>query len=111
VSIGPILALAGVREALAARREVVVGVSPIVGGAPVAGMADKLMPAAGLEVSAVGAARAYEGLLGAWVIDEVDRALAPDVEGLGLKVAVTDTIMATDEVSEAMARAALELVS
>ncbi len=111
VSLGPILALGGVRDALAARRDTVVGVSPIVGGAPVAGMADKLMPAAGLDVTAVGAARAYEGLLGGWVIDEADRALAPDVEGLGINVAVTDTIMADDDVSETIARTALALVS
>ena len=63
VSIGPILAVPGVREAVAARRGPVVGVSPIVGGAPLAGMADRLMPVAGLEVSALGAARAYRDLL------------------------------------------------
>lgn len=110
-SVAPILALAGVRQAVAWRRETVVGISPIVGGAPVRGMADRLMPAAGLEVSAIGAALAYEGLLGSWVIDEADRALAARIEGLGLKVAVTDTIMATDEVAESVARTALGLVA
>jgi hypothetical protein len=74
-------------------------------------MADKLMPAAGLAVTAVGAARAYEGILGAWVLDEVDRSLAAEAEGLGLKVGVTDTIMASDEVAEAIARTALGLVA
>ena len=54
----------------------VVGVSPIVGGRPLAGMADRLMPVVGLEVTAVGAARAYEGVLDAWVIDETDAHLA-----------------------------------
>jgi LPPG:FO 2-phospho-L-lactate transferase len=112
VSVGPILAVPGVREAVAARRDAVVGVSPIVGGAPVAGMADKLMPVAGLEVSALGAARAYEGLLGGWVIDDADRALAGRIAGeLGLRVEVTDTIMRDDGVSEALARTALDLVS
>jgi LPPG:FO 2-phospho-L-lactate transferase len=110
-SIGPVLAVPGVRETLAARRETVVGISPIVGGAPIRGMADKLMPAAGLAVTAVGAARAYEGILGAWVLDEVDRSLAAEAEGLGLKVGVTDTIMASDEVAEAIARTALGLVA
>lgn len=109
-SIGPILALRGMREALAARRDRVVGVSPIVGGAPLAGMADRLMPVAGVEVSAVGAARFYRGLLGAWVMDEVDRDLAPRAEELGLRVAVTDTIMADDGKAEAVARTALELL-
>jgi LPPG:FO 2-phospho-L-lactate transferase len=112
VSVGPILAVPGVREAVAARRAAVVGISPIVGGAPLAGMADKLMPIAGLEVSALGAARAYDGLLGGWVIDEADRALADRIGGeLGIRVAVTDTIMRDDRVSEALARTALDLVA
>jgi LPPG:FO 2-phospho-L-lactate transferase len=75
-------------------------------------MADKLMPIAGLEVSALGAARAYDGLLGGWVIDEADRALADGIAGeLGIRVAVTDTIMRDDGVSEALARTALDLVA
>ena len=65
VSLGPILAVRGVRDAVGARRPAVVGVSGIVGGAPLAGMADKLMPAVGLEVTAAGAATAYLRLLGA----------------------------------------------
>src|SRR5258706_1640278 len=67
-SIGPILAVPGIRDALSARRERVVGVSGIVGGAPLAGMADKLMPVAGVEVTAAGAADYYPGLLAGWVI-------------------------------------------
>jgi LPPG:FO 2-phospho-L-lactate transferase len=109
-SLGPILAVAGVREALAERRERVVGISGIVGGAPLAGMADKLMPVMGLEVSAAGAAAAYAGLLGAWVIDEVDRHLAPRIEASGVRVGVTDTIMTDDAAAEALARFALGLV-
>ncbi len=108
VSIAPILAVPGVREAVAARRDRVVGVSPIVAGAPVRGMADRLMPAAGIEVSAVGTARSYEGLLSAWVIDERDADRAGEIEGLGLRVAVTDTIMSGDAEAEALARAALD---
>src|SRR5437588_11560872 len=109
-SIGPILALPGIRDALARRRDRVVGVSPIVGGAPLRGMADKLMPVAGLEVSAVGAARAYAGLLGGWVIDDADRHLAGHVEPTGFRGGVTDTIMTDDEAAEALARFALELM-
>jgi LPPG:FO 2-phospho-L-lactate transferase len=108
VSIGPILEVPGIRDAVAARRDVAAGVSPIVGGMPVRGMADKLMPAAGVEVSAAGAAACYEGLLSAWVIDEVDRALAPRIEATGPRVTVTDTIMADDDAAEALARVALE---
>jgi LPPG:FO 2-phospho-L-lactate transferase len=103
VSIGPILSVRGIREAVASKRPNVVGVSPIIGGAPVSGMADRLMPAVGLEVSAVGAARAYEGLGAAWVIDDVDRGLAPAVERLGLRCAVTDTVMSDDAAAERLA--------
>ncbi len=106
-SIGPILAVPGIREALRARRERVVGVSGIVGGAPLAGMADKLMPVAGVEVTAAGAAECYRGLLAGWVIDEVDRDLGPRIEATSLRVAVTDTIMTDDAKAEALARTAL----
>jgi len=109
-SIGPILAVPDVREALGARRDRVVGISPIVGGAPLAGMADRLMPVAGFAVTAVGAAECYAGLLRAWVIDEADRALASRVEALGLRVKVTDTIMTDDAKAAALARTALDLL-
>jgi LPPG:FO 2-phospho-L-lactate transferase len=108
VSIAPILAVPGVRAALASRRDIVAGVSPIVAGAPVRGMADRLMPAAGLEVSAFGAASAYRGLISGWVIDRQDERLAGRIEGeLGLAVTVTDSIMTDDDDSERVARAAL----
>ena len=107
VSIGPILAVEGLREAVA--RKPVVGISPIVGGRPLAGMADRLMPVVGLEVSAAGAARAYDGLLDAWVIDDADARLADRVrEETGARVAVTDTVMRDDEVAERLARVALD---
>ncbi|MEX1046826.1 MAG: 2-phospho-L-lactate transferase [Actinomycetota bacterium] len=109
-SIGPVLAVPGIREALAARRDRVVGISPIVGGAPLRGMADKLMPVVGLEVSALGAARAYEGLLGSWVIDDRDRELSKSIEEFGIRVGVTDTIMDDDAKAEGLARFALEMV-
>jgi LPPG:FO 2-phospho-L-lactate transferase len=106
VSIGPILAIQGLREAVAARP--VVGISPIVGGRPLAGMADRLMPVVGMEVSAAGAARAYDGLLDAWVIDEVDGRLADRVRAeTGARVAVTDTVMRDDEIAEQLARVAV----
>ena len=109
VSTGPILAVPGVRDAVAARP--VVGISPIVGGRPLAGMADRLMPVVGLEVSAVGAAHAYADLLDAWVIDAADERLADRIrDEVGVRVGVTDTVMRDDAVAEALARAALELV-
>jgi LPPG:FO 2-phospho-L-lactate transferase len=109
-SLGPILAVPGIRAAVAARRDVVVGISGIVGNAPIAGMADKLMAAMGLEVSAAGAAAAYEGLLGAWVVDDTDRGLADAIRSTGVRVAVTDTIMTDDAKAEALARVALSLL-
>jgi LPPG:FO 2-phospho-L-lactate transferase len=112
VSVGPVLAIPGVRSAIAARREVVAGVSPIVGGVPLAGMADKLMPSVGMEVSAAGVARAYADLLGAWVIDEIDAGLAPALsDELAIPVEVTDTVMLDDDVAEALARVVLGSVA
>jgi LPPG:FO 2-phospho-L-lactate transferase len=93
VSVGPILALPGVREALRATRAPVVAISPIVGGAAIKGPAVPLMRATGHEVSALGVARAYADILDGMVIDQLDEALAPAIEALGLRVAVTDTIM------------------
>jgi LPPG:FO 2-phospho-L-lactate transferase len=112
VSIGPILSVPGVRDAIVARTGPVVGVSPIVGGAPLAGMADKLMPVAGLEVSALGAARAYRDLLSGWVIDDRDAGSAPAIAAeLGIAVAVTDTVMRDDEVAAAVATTAVDLAT
>ena len=108
-SIGPILAVVGVRESLSARRDRGSGISPIVGGAPVRGMADKLLPADGVEVSAAGAASYYRGLVRGWVIDEVDRSLAASVERLGFDVVVAPTLMVDDEAAESLARAAVHL--
>jgi LPPG:FO 2-phospho-L-lactate transferase len=110
VSTGPILAVAGIRPAVAARP--VVGISPIVGGRPLAGMADRLMPVVGLEVSAVGAGRAYDGLLDAWVIDRADAQLADRARAeLGVPVTVTDTVMTDDDVAAALARTALDALA
>lgn len=112
VSIGPILAVPQIRPALASMRMRACGISPIVEGAPLRGMADKLMPLLGVEVTATGAATCFEGLLKGWIIDERDRALAPDIESLGLAVGVTDTIMPEDDdaPAAALARFALDMV-
>lgn len=110
-SIAPILAVPGMGEAVRARRDRAVGVSPIVAGAPLRGMADRLMPAAGLEVSSYGAASAYRGLLSAFLIDERDGSLARRIQDeLGMRVGTTDTIMGDDEDAERVAGAALGLI-
>jgi LPPG:FO 2-phospho-L-lactate transferase len=111
VSIGPILAIPGILDAVTARRGAAVGISGIVGGGPVSGMADKLMPAAGIEVTAAGVAEHYRDLLSAWLLDDIDRDLVPRVESLGIRCAATDTIMVDDERAEAVARAALALLT
>jgi len=108
VSIGTILAIPGIRAALTGVP--VVGVSPIVGGAVVRGMADRLLPATGSEVSALAVAERYADFLDGWVIDEKDATLDRAVADLGIRVAVTDTIMRSPEVAEAVARTALALV-
>ena len=110
VSIDPILAVPGIGDAVRTRRGRVAGVSPIVRGAPLAGMADRLLPVAGVEVTAAGVAAYYgeRGLLGAWVFDEADAPLEARVRALGLRVSLTDTIMVDDVASERLAGAALE---
>jgi LPPG:FO 2-phospho-L-lactate transferase len=107
VSVGPILAVPGIRALVSKRRAVVAGVSPIVGGAPLRGMADRLLPTLGVEVSAAGVAEHYRDVVGGWVIDRIDAASADRVAALGLRVAVTDTIMSDDDAAEALARVAL----
>ncbi len=109
VSIGPILALPGVREALAQGRAPVVAVSPIIGGAPVKGPADRLLRGIGAEVSALGVARLYQGVCDGFVLDERDAALREPVEALGLRVTVTATLMRDDAVSARLAARALTL--
>jgi LPPG:FO 2-phospho-L-lactate transferase len=94
VSIGPVLAVPGVRPAVVARRDDVVAVSPIVAGAALRGPADRLMAELGHEASVVGVARLYAPLASTLVIDEADAALADAVEAEGLRCVVAPTVMA-----------------
>ena len=107
VSIAPILAVPGVRDAIEAAPCRVVAVTPIVGGAPVRGMADRLLPAWGVEVSARGVAGLYAGLADAFVLDAVDADQAAEVADLGLEPVVVPTLMRTVEDAAALAKAAL----
>ena len=107
VSIGPVLAVPGVRAAVAARRKDVVAVSPIVAGAALKGPADRLLTELGHESSVVGVARIYAELAATLVIDAADEALAGAVEAEGLRCVVTDTIMSSPERSAALARSVL----
>jgi LPPG:FO 2-phospho-L-lactate transferase len=111
VSIAPILAVPGIRDAIgdARRRGTrVAAVSPIVGGRALRGPADRMLAALGEEVSALGVARRYVGLADAFVIDLADAALAPDVERLGMRAVVAESVMTDDVSRAALARAVLE---
>jgi LPPG:FO 2-phospho-L-lactate transferase len=94
VSIGPILALPGVREAVAAKGSL--AVSPIVAGRALRGPADRMLGSLGHEVSALGVARLYVGLVQRFVIDEADANLAPAVQALGMSASVLPTVMRSD---------------
>ncbi len=93
VSIGPILAVPGYREALEATNTPVVAVSPIIAGKAIKGPADKMLATLGHEVSSVGVAKIYQGLVDGMVIDDADADLAPKIESLGMKALVTRSIM------------------
>jgi LPPG:FO 2-phospho-L-lactate transferase len=111
ISIGPILAVPGVRDVLRRRRDRVVGVSPIIAGAPVKGPADRLMQPLGVEVSCVGVARSYADVCGTLVIDAGDASRAPEVEALGVRAVVADTLMTDARVAAALARHTLDAVA
>ena len=109
VSIGPVLALPGVRESLRAGPARVVGLSPIVDGAVIRGMADKCLPVLGVPVSADGVgnhygARKSDGILDGWLVHETDRADVP-----GVDVRAVPLLMRGPEATAAMAQAALDL--
>jgi LPPG:FO 2-phospho-L-lactate transferase len=110
VSIGPILAVPGLREALLASPAQRVGVSGIVGGKALRGPADRMLTSLGHEASALGVARLYAGLVERFVVDEVDAGLAPAIEGLGMKVSVLPTVMVSDDDRARLAGALLDLV-
>ena len=93
VSIGPILAVPGMREALASSSAPKIAVSPIVGGRALKGPADRMLASLGHEVSAVGVSRMYEGLVSGMVIDGVDDGERLGIEALGMRVLVTAVIM------------------
>jgi LPPG:FO 2-phospho-L-lactate transferase len=105
VSIGPILALPGVREALMAAPAPVVAVSPIVAGRALKGPADRMLTSLGHESSALGVARLYAGLAERFVLDEADAALLPDVAATGTVATVLPTVMRDDEGRRALAAA------
>ena len=104
VSVAPILAVAGVRRRIEGFGGLRVAVSPIVGGQAIRGPADKMMRELGHDPSCVGVARMYRGLCDLFVIDQVDAGRRDEIEALGMGVAVTDTVMQTDDDKIGLAR-------
>jgi LPPG:FO 2-phospho-L-lactate transferase len=111
VSIAPVLAVPGVREAVVAARDRVVAVSPIVAGAALKGPADRLLRELGHGASVGGVAGLYADFAATLVIDEADAALASTVEAAGMRAEVTATVMSTPGVAAALATATLRVVT
>ena len=111
VSIGPVRSLPGIDELLAGRRDRVVAVSPIVGGAALKGPADHMLAELGHEPSVVGVARLYAPIAAALVIDPVDAGLAPEVEAVGMRAVVTPSVMSTPAIAADLARRTLAAVA
>ena len=96
VSIGPILALRGMRAAMRRARARVAAISPIVGGKAIKGPADRMLRYLGHQPSALGVARLYRDICATFVLDNADRRMADEVERLGMRPVVTDTVMADE---------------
>ncbi|MFJ2868744.1 2-phospho-L-lactate transferase [Kitasatospora sp. NPDC087314] len=110
VSIGTILSVPGIREAVAAAPAPVVGLSPIIGGAPVRGMADKVLAAVGVEATAEAVALDYgSALIDGWLVDTADRDSVAAVEAAGIACRAVPLLMTDVEATAEMARAALAL--
>ncbi len=108
VSIGSILSVPGIHDVLHEAKGMIVAVSPIIGGTPIKGPADKLMSGLGLDVSALGVARRYRDFLDVMVIDEQDKSLVTAIEDIGIPTVVTDTIMRDNATKKALAQTVLE---
>lgn len=109
-SIGPILAVDGIREALQQFQNKIVAISPLIRDAPVKGPADRMMPAAGLEVSAAGIADAYRDFIHTLVIDFADESKIPEIEALEVEAAPGQTLMRGVPQAKALAKTVLRLL-
>ena len=109
VSIGPILAVPGLRQQIIDRGIPVVAVSPIIAGQAVRGPAARMLESLGMDVSVIGVARLYADLHATLLIDESDRDLAPAVEAAGVRAVVAPILMTTVDDRRALARCVLEL--
>jgi LPPG:FO 2-phospho-L-lactate transferase len=110
VSIEPVLAIPGVREAVSARRSRTVAVSPIVAGAALKGPADRMLRELGHEPSVVGVARLYAGVASVLVVDDADAASSADVAAEGIECVVVPTVMSSPDVAATLARVTVQSV-
>ncbi|SJZ84342.1 LPPG:FO 2-phospho-L-lactate transferase [Enhydrobacter aerosaccus] len=110
VSVAPILAVPGVRDMIERLKVPKVAVTPIVGGQAIKGPAAKMLAELGHDVSALGVARYYKGLIDGFVLDQADAGLAPAIEALGIEVQVTDTMMRNDLDKRRLAASTLDFV-
>ncbi|MFZ4515769.1 MAG: 2-phospho-L-lactate transferase, partial [Acidimicrobiia bacterium] len=111
ISIGPIVAIPAIRSALVAARDRVVAISPLIAGRAVKGPADHMMAAQGYDASCVGVAEMYREFCSAFVIDQRDDSRATEVEALGYRVVVTDTLMHDVRIAAALAQSALTAIA
>jgi LPPG:FO 2-phospho-L-lactate transferase len=111
ISIGPILAVPGIREVLRERRARVIAVSPLVGGKSLKGPSDKMMREMGYEVSAVGVARLYRDICSIFIVDETDADHCATIKELGMSLVACPTVMRSLADKEELARAILRLAS
>jgi LPPG:FO 2-phospho-L-lactate transferase len=109
ISIAPILAVPGIREALRASQAVRIAVTPLVGGKALKGPTDKMMAEMGMAVSPVTVAQQYKDFLDVFVLDTQDEALRPDIESLGIRCAIAPTVMKDLPAKQALARTVLNL--
>ncbi len=111
LSVAPILAVPGVEKAITRSAAIRVAVSPIVGGRALKGPADRVLSALGHDVSPVGVARIYKGLIDVLVLDAVDEQHAADIEALEMRPLVLDTIMSGPEEASRLAKDILDAIS
>lgn len=110
ISIGPILAVPGIRKALERRKAPAVAISPIVGGKALKGPAARMMRSMGMKTSALGVAELYQGLVDVFVLDKLDGKLAPHIEALGMRAVVANTIMSGPAQKKALARTVVRTI-
>lgn len=108
ISLGPILAVPGVREALRSTRAKVAGISPIVGGRALKGPADRMLKSLGYGASAAAVARLFADFLDVWVIDRVDGGLLAEIEGLGVRPVAAETVILDPGRAAELARVVLK---